>query len=150
MSARTIAISHGLGATVLAVGLLLVGAAAADDYHLPFIHGWALVHGTIFVVFPIYFTLSYFLLRLVAQRFRRSLSRPKFRPNAFQCWPSFPCCFRVVASSFQSSARFLGSRLVMSRAVASRAIHSSVVLDLRLPDSSLAIWVSPIPFMYSA
>jgi hypothetical protein len=71
MSTRAVRIFHGLGATGLAVALLFVGAAAADAYRLPFIHGWALAHGSIFVVFPIYFTLSYFLLWPVAQRLRR-------------------------------------------------------------------------------
>ena len=71
-SARTVAISHGVGATILAAGLLFVGAAAADAYHLPFIHGWALMHGTIFVMFPVYFTISYFLLRPVARRLGRA------------------------------------------------------------------------------
>ncbi len=71
MSARTVAIVHGVGATALAVALLFVGAAAAEAYRLPFIHGWALMHGSIFVVFPAYFALSYFLLRPVARRLRR-------------------------------------------------------------------------------
>jgi hypothetical protein len=44
---------HGSGAAVLAFGLLFVGAMAADAHHLPFIHGWALIHGAIYVVYPV-------------------------------------------------------------------------------------------------
>jgi hypothetical protein len=76
MSTRVIEILHGLGAAGLAVGLLFVGAAVADAYRLPFIHGWALAHGTIFVVFPVYFALSYFLLRPAAQRLRQVEGEP--------------------------------------------------------------------------
>jgi len=68
MSARAVAIFHGVGATALAVAMLFVGAAAADAYDLPFIHSWALAHGSIFVVFPAYFVLSYFFLLPVARR----------------------------------------------------------------------------------
>ena len=39
-----------------------VGAVAADKYHLPFFHGWAMAHGAIFLVFPPYFVLCFFLL----------------------------------------------------------------------------------------
>jgi hypothetical protein len=67
MSARAVAIFHGVGATALAVAMLFVGVgAAACD--LPFIHSWALAHGSIFVVFPVYFVLSYFFLLPVARR----------------------------------------------------------------------------------
>ena len=72
MSARAVTIVHAVSATALAVALLLVGAAAADAYRLPFIHGWALMHGSLFVVFPLYFVLSYFLLRPVARHLRRN------------------------------------------------------------------------------
>ncbi|MBU2578139.1 hypothetical protein KKA69_04925 [Patescibacteria group bacterium] len=65
---RAVAIFHGVGATALAVGLLYLGALAADTYSLPILHSWALMHGTIFVVFPVYFALSYLLLLPVARR----------------------------------------------------------------------------------
>jgi len=68
VSARAVGVFHGVAATALAVVLVLVGAAAADAYRLPFIHGWALMHGSIFVVFPVCFALSYFLLRPLARR----------------------------------------------------------------------------------
>jgi len=68
--AKAIAIAHGLGAMALAVGLLSVGATAADTYHLPFIHGWALMHGAIFVVFPAYFVVSYLLIWPLAKHLR--------------------------------------------------------------------------------
>jgi len=67
-----------MGATALAIALLFVGAAAADTHRLPFIHGWALVHGTIFVVFPAHFVLSYFLLWPFARQFRqRDIQTPQ-------------------------------------------------------------------------
>lgn len=68
MSARAAAIFHGIGAIALAVAMFFIGAAAADAYDLPFINGWALMHGSIFVVFPAYFVLSYFFLLPVARR----------------------------------------------------------------------------------
>lgn len=71
-NSRSVAIFHGVGTTALAVGFLFLGALAADTFSLPFIHGWALMHGTIFVVFPVYFALSYFLLWPVARRFQSS------------------------------------------------------------------------------
>jgi Domain of unknown function (DUF4190) len=68
MSARAAEIFHGVGATALAVAMLFVGAAAPAAYDLPFINGWALMHGSIFVVFPAYFVLSYFFLLPIARR----------------------------------------------------------------------------------
>lgn len=50
---------HGFAATLLAIILVFVGTKAADQYHLPLIHGWALMHGAIFLVFPIYWMASY-------------------------------------------------------------------------------------------
>ena len=69
--ARAVAIFHGVDATALAVALLFAVAASADTYDLPFIHGLTLAHGSIFVVFPVYFALSYFFLLPVAWRLRR-------------------------------------------------------------------------------
>ena len=71
-NSRAVKIFHGLGATAVAVGFLYLGVLAADTFNLPFIHGWALMHGTIFVVFPVYFALSFLLLRPVVRRFQRS------------------------------------------------------------------------------
>jgi hypothetical protein len=65
---QTVSILHIGAAFALAIALLIVGAAAADRFHLPLIHGWALAHGAIFIVFPAYFLLSYFALRPVARR----------------------------------------------------------------------------------
>jgi hypothetical protein len=59
---RTIVTLHISGAVVLACALVYFGTILADAYQLPFIHGWALAHGAIFVVFPIYLALSYFML----------------------------------------------------------------------------------------
>ena len=61
---------HGAAAAGIAVGLLFLGAKAADVFEWPFIHGWALLHGSIFVVFPFYFLVSYMALRPFAQRLR--------------------------------------------------------------------------------
>lgn len=63
-----ISLLHTASAIALAIVLLFVGASAADTYHLPLIHSWALMHGAIFVIFPIYFLLFYFLLRPIARR----------------------------------------------------------------------------------
>ncbi len=68
MTSRTVAILHGMAATILAVGLLFASAATADELRLPFIHSWALMHGSIFFVFPVYFLLSHVALRPVARR----------------------------------------------------------------------------------
>ena len=67
-NARAVTILHVIVATALAVGLLVLGAAAAEKYGLPFIHGWALAHGTVFVVLPVYFLLFYLSLRPIARR----------------------------------------------------------------------------------
>ena len=68
MTQSQVARVHGGAAVLLAVGLLFVGAAAADRYRLPLIHGWALAHGAIFIVFPVYFLVSYFALLPIVRR----------------------------------------------------------------------------------
>jgi len=73
---------HNLAATLIAMGLVIVGAQLADRFHLPLIHGWALAHGAIFIVFPLYWLLTYFALLPVRRRFEpphpdeRSSARP--------------------------------------------------------------------------
>jgi hypothetical protein len=64
-----VSVLHFVASGVIAIALLVLGAAAADMFHLPFIHGWALAHGTIFIMFPAYYLLAYFGLRPIAQRF---------------------------------------------------------------------------------
>jgi hypothetical protein len=62
-----------LAAFVLACALTVAGALAADLYQLPFLHGWALAHGSIVVVFPVWFFVAFFalgpLVRVLARRF---------------------------------------------------------------------------------
>ncbi len=41
---------------------MVIGANTADTYHLPYISGWALAHGTIFLLFPIYILAAYLFL----------------------------------------------------------------------------------------
>jgi hypothetical protein len=53
---------HSLSTTLIAVGLVIAGAQLADRFQLPLIHGWALAHGAIFIVFPLYWLLAYFAL----------------------------------------------------------------------------------------
>jgi Domain of unknown function (DUF4190) len=56
--------------------LVYIGAVAADKYHLPFFHGWAMAHGAIFLVFPLYFALSFVLLNPLLRRLHaRALAR---------------------------------------------------------------------------
>jgi len=62
---------HGVAATLLAIFFMFVGAEFADQYHLPFIHGWALMHGAIFIMFPIYWLASYCALLPVRHRLER-------------------------------------------------------------------------------
>lgn len=62
---------HSIAATLLAICLVFVGAKVADQYHLPLIHGWALMHGAIFMVFPIYWLASYCALLPVRHRIGR-------------------------------------------------------------------------------
>jgi hypothetical protein len=61
---------HITAALLLTLGLLVVGAFAADAYHLPFIHAWALAHGSILVIFPLYYWGCYLALRPLANRLR--------------------------------------------------------------------------------
>jgi hypothetical protein len=49
---RAITVLHVTGAIILSCVLVAVGAEAAKRFHLPFIHGWGLMHGAIFIVFP--------------------------------------------------------------------------------------------------
>jgi hypothetical protein len=53
---------HNIATILVAVGLVIVGAQLADRFHLPFIHRWALAHGAIFIVFPVYWFLAYCVL----------------------------------------------------------------------------------------
>jgi hypothetical protein len=63
---------HITAAFFLTLGLLVVGAFAADAYHLPLIQAWALAHGSILVIFPLYFWGCYSALRPLADRLRYS------------------------------------------------------------------------------
>jgi hypothetical protein len=63
-SSRVISAAHGTGAFILAIAFLFLGDATA----LPYINAWALAHGFIFVIFPVYFAVAYFLLRPLARR----------------------------------------------------------------------------------
>jgi hypothetical protein len=70
MNALVVKALHVTAALVLTLGLLVVGAFAADAYHLPLIHAWALAHGSILVIFPLYFWGCYSVLRPLANRLR--------------------------------------------------------------------------------
>jgi hypothetical protein len=70
MNALVVKALHVPAALVLTLGLLVVGAFAADAYHLPLIHAWALAHGSILVIFPLYFCGCYSVLRPLANRLR--------------------------------------------------------------------------------
>jgi hypothetical protein len=66
MNAIVVKALHIATALLLTLGLLVVGAFAADAYHLPLIHAWALAHGSILVIFPLYFWGCYSALRPLA------------------------------------------------------------------------------------
>ena len=70
MNAMAVEALHITAALGLTLALLVVGAYAADSYHLPLIHTWALAHGSILLIFPLYFCGSYSVLRPVANRLR--------------------------------------------------------------------------------
>jgi hypothetical protein len=70
MNAMVVKALHITVALLLTLGLIVVGAWAADAYHLPIIHGWALAHGSILIVFPLYFWGCYSALRPLARRLR--------------------------------------------------------------------------------
>ena len=57
-------------ALLLTLGLLVVGAWAADAYHLPLIHAWALAHGSILIIFPLYIWGCYSVFKSLAYRLR--------------------------------------------------------------------------------
>jgi hypothetical protein len=68
MNAIVVKALHITVALLLTLGLLVVGALAADAYHFLLIHGWALAHGSIPVIFPLYFWGCYSALRPLAKR----------------------------------------------------------------------------------
>jgi hypothetical protein len=70
MNAIVLKALHITTAFFLAIGLLVAGAFAADAYHLPLIHAWALAHGSILIIFPLYFWGCYSALRHLANRLR--------------------------------------------------------------------------------
>jgi hypothetical protein len=70
MNSILVKVLHVSSAFLLTLALLVVGAMAADAYHLPLIHGWALAHGSILLIFPLYFWASYAALRPLARRLR--------------------------------------------------------------------------------
>jgi hypothetical protein len=72
MNAILVKALHITAALLLTAGLLVVGAFAADAYHLPLIHAWALAHGSILVIFPLYYWGCYLALRPLANRLRGS------------------------------------------------------------------------------
>ena len=75
---------HVVLSIAFAILLLVVGAALAEPLHLPLLHGWALAHGTLFVLFPLNFGLGYLLLRpaMYGRGGRASPDRPSLLPLA--------------------------------------------------------------------
>jgi hypothetical protein len=69
---KLISTLHVLISMALAIGLVVLGASAAGRYRWPFLHGWALIHGTFFFIYPIYCLFFFLLLRpLVNKAFPR-------------------------------------------------------------------------------
>ena len=73
MNATVVKILHITASLLLTLGLLVCGAYAADAYHLPLIHAWALAHGSVLVIFPLYYWGCYLALRPLANRLRDSI-----------------------------------------------------------------------------
>jgi len=66
---------HVLTSLVLAFGMVVVGADAAEKYRwLFFLNGTGLIHGTFLVIYPVYCFFFFFLLRPLVHRF---LPRPQ-------------------------------------------------------------------------
>jgi hypothetical protein len=72
MNGAVIKALHIAVALLITVGLLVVGAFVADAHSLPLIHAWALAHGSILFIFPLYFLGCYSALRPLANRLRRA------------------------------------------------------------------------------
>jgi len=70
MNAVLVKAIHITAAFLLTLGLLVAGAFVADTYHLPLIHAWALAHGSILIIFPLYFWGCYAAIRPLANRLR--------------------------------------------------------------------------------
>jgi uncharacterized protein DUF4190 len=62
MGGRGITALTVVGALASAAGLVAAGAYFAERYRWCCLHDWALVHGMIFVLFPLYAVLSYVCL----------------------------------------------------------------------------------------
>jgi hypothetical protein len=116
---RAVTTLHNLGALALAIALLFVGAAAADKYHLPLIHGWALAHGSIFIVFPVYFVVSYLVLRPIVRRLSSATADVSARP-------SWMAILSVILSGFGFMIPMVGSILgIVAGHLAYRRIKAS-------------------------
>lgn len=61
-------VAHTFASFAIATLLIVAGAQLAEPFNLPFVHGWALAHGTIFILFPAYFLVAYLLLWPVLYR----------------------------------------------------------------------------------
>ena len=119
---RLVTTLHNLGALALAIALLFVGAAAADKYHLPLIHGWALAHGSIFIVFPVYFVTFYLVLRPIVRRFCSATADP----SASRTRPSWIAILSVFLSGFGFIIPLVGSILgIVAGHLAYRRIKAS-------------------------
>jgi len=70
MNTIAVKVLHVVAAFCLTLGLIVLGALAADAYHLPLIHAWALAHGSILIIFSVYFWACYAALRSWANRLR--------------------------------------------------------------------------------
>ena len=70
MNSNFISITYGLSAIFLAIVLLIGSAIMGNLYKLPLINSWALIHGTVFLIFPLLVLLSFLLFRPIANRIR--------------------------------------------------------------------------------
>jgi uncharacterized membrane protein len=79
MLARWAKWSHYVATMALTVGLIIAGARLADRFNLPLMHGWALAHGAIFPIFPLYWLIAYF--SLLPLRRRLEIAQPEGAPR---------------------------------------------------------------------
>ena len=133
--------THALASLAIAAALLVLGALLAEPLHLPLVHGWALAHGAIFILFPAYFLIAYLLLWPVM--YRRAVKQAgshRRRPSALAL-SAFVLAVAGIASPFGvvSLLALILAILALRRFRSNPELNGKVLAWLALVIASLAL-----------
>ena len=123
-------IVHIGGSCILGLGTIVAGAYLAERYNLPFFHSWALVHGSFFILYPIYCVLFFLFLGPILRRVASTSYRVKAEPRLLS---------GSVLSVLLSSIGFLIPPLAVAGVIIGHIVRKRCKNDFNLKGSGVAM-----------